>query len=54
MRLPQPSKKLARSLPTSHALVANVLGKRSNILGLDFEDSLEGLEDKNVGLVGLR
>ena len=52
MRLPQPSKKLARSLPTSHALVANVLGKRSNILGLDFEGSLEGWENKRIVLVG--
>ena len=45
MRLPQPSKKLA--------LVANMLEKRRTILGLDFEDSLEGWEKQKVGLVGL-
>ena len=54
MRLPEASKACLESLPLACALVANMLGKRSNILGLDFEDSLEGLEDKNVGLVGLR
>ena len=51
MRLPGAGKSLLEPCPLACALVANLLGTRSNILGLDVEYSLEGYENKKIVLV---
>ena len=38
---------LSHPCPIACALVANLLGTRSKIIGLDFEDSREGCQTKN-------
>ena len=51
MRCPKPSKARLESQPPACVLVANLLETRDNILRSDFEDSLEGYENKKIVLV---
>ena len=51
MRCPKPSKARLESQPLACVLVANLLETRDNILRSDFEDSLEGYENKKIVLV---